>query len=55
MTIGRFAEWALAAPLPPGLRETLCTATLIPIAKKGGGVRPIAVGDCLRRVVGKCF
>jgi len=31
----------------------LCAARLIPLRKKGGGVRPIAVGDTLRRLVAK--
>ena len=33
--------------------EALASARLIPIGKKGGGVRPIAVGDTLRRLAGK--
>ena len=37
------------------MREVLCASTLIPLQKKDGGVRPIAVGDTIRRVVGKCL
>ena len=35
------------------MAESLCAANLIPINKKDGGIRPIAVGDTIRRVVGK--
>ena len=31
----------------------LASARLIPLGKKGGGVRPIAVGDTVRRLAGK--
>ena len=33
----------------------LCASSLIPLSKKDGGVRPIAVGETLRRIVGKCL
>jgi hypothetical protein len=37
------------------MREVLCASSLIPLQKKDGGLRPIAVGDTIRRVVGKCL
>ena len=39
--------------LPAALKDHLCSSSLIPLAKKDGGIRPIAVGDTLRRLVGK--
>ena len=40
---------------PASIAECLAGATLIALEKKDGGVRPIAVGDTLRRLVGKCL
>ena len=39
--------------IPENVRRVLCASSLIPLRKKDGGVRPIAVG--VRRVVGKCL
>ena len=39
--------------LPPSMAEVMCASNLIAVNKKDGGIRPIAVGDTLRRVVGK--
>ena len=39
--------------IPVPLVEWLAGASLIPIPKKDGGVRPIAVGDTFRRVTSK--
>ena len=39
--------------LHPGIQQPLCAATLIPLRKKDGGIRPIAVGETLRRAAGK--
>ena len=33
----------------------LCGASLLPCNKKGGGLRPIAVGEVLRRLTSKCI
>ncbi len=41
--------------IPAGVREVLCASSLIPLSKKDGGVRPIAVGETLRGIVGKCL
>jgi len=42
-----------AGLLHPRAAPYLCPACLIPLKKKGGVVRPIAVGDTLRRLVAK--
>jgi hypothetical protein len=41
--------------LPEALAPILCAASLIPLSKPCGGVRPIAVGETLRRLVGKAL
>ena len=53
--IGAFAKVAVTSAFPASVRDVLCASALIPLGKKDGGVRPIAVGDTLRRVVGKCL
>ena len=50
-----FVQACVNGVLPVSLGPMLCAARLIPLKKKDGGVRPVAVGDVLRRVVGKCF
>jgi hypothetical protein len=39
----------------PVIREFLASAALLPINKKDGGIRPIAIGEVLRRLVSKCL
>ena len=41
--------------MPPPVRSTFFGASLIALQKKGGGVRPIAVGFTLRRLAAKCI
>ena len=41
------------APAP--LAQHLAGASLMGIGKPGGGIRPIAIGEVLRRLVAKCF
>ena len=53
--LGQFAQVALTPAFPAPMREILCASSLIPLRKKDGGLRPIAVGDTIRRVVGKCL
>ena len=53
--LGQFARVALGQAFPAPMREVLCASSLIPLRKKDGGLRPIAVGDTIRRVVGKCL
>ena len=40
---------------PPYIIPHLCVATLLTTKKKGGGLRPIAVGEVLRRLTFKCL
>jgi len=42
-----------AGLLHPRAAPYLCPARLIPLKKKGGGVRPTAAGDNLHRLVAK--
>ncbi len=48
-------EKGCAGELPKELAPLLCAATLIPLKKPCGGVRPIAVGETLRRLIGKAL
>ncbi len=41
--------------VPQEVRPFLCGASLVALPKEDGGLRPIAVGECLRRLVGKCL
>jgi hypothetical protein len=47
-------KWALGK-LPDTHSPWLCGANLTPLRKPDGGVRPVAVGETLRRVVGKAI
>ena len=40
---------------PEPLAQHLAGASLMALSKPGGGIRPIAVGEVLRRLVSKCF
>jgi len=44
-----------AGKAPEEIGPWLGGAPVYPLKKKGGGVRPIAVGEVLRRLVSKCF
>ena len=44
---------ATRSSLAPTLIQNLCAARLIPLRKKDDGVRPIAVGETLRRIIAK--
>ena len=48
-----FVKTAINGNLPEQLHAVLCAATLSPLNKKDGGIRPIAIGDTLRRLIGK--
>ena len=45
----------LSGNVPLAVQPFFFGATLIPLQKKEGGVRPIAVSQTLRRVVAKCI
>ena len=51
--LGAFVEVACSGKLPQAFAVTMCASNLLAINKKDGGIRPIAIGDTLRRVVGK--
>ena len=44
-----------AGRAPPEVASFLCGATLLAVKKKSGGLRPIAVGEVLRRLTSKCL
>ena len=43
-----------AGKVPPNVIPYLCGALLLPCLTKNGGLRPIAVGEVLRRLTSKC-
>ena len=49
----RFCEMAANGSFPESYNQLLGSARLLPFSKKSGGVRPIAVGEVLRRLVSK--
>ncbi len=53
--LGTLSEVAITNTFPAQVRQVLCASSLILLTKKDGGVRPIAVGETIRRVVGKCL
>ena len=55
MAVGEFVGKGLQGKLPDDAAPYLCGARLIPLRKPGAkmAVRPIAVGETLRRLVGK--
>jgi hypothetical protein len=51
--IGRLTKLWARGDIPPEHAPLFCAANLTPLRKAAGGVRPVAVGDILRRLVGK--
>ena len=39
--------------IPHGYISTLLACRLVPLKKKDNGIRPVGVGECLRRIIGK--
>lgn len=50
----KFVNLCLKGSLPKQLAPYLASAPITPLGKKDGGIRPIAVGETLRRLVSKC-
>ena len=53
--LSRVVNLLSAGGAPPEVVPHLCGASLIACRKKGGGLRPIAVGEVLRRLTSKCL
>jgi hypothetical protein len=53
--LAAFCTQFVRGELPELQRDLFCGARLIPIAKKPSGIRPIAVGETLRRLAAKCL
>ena len=53
VTLTAFVNLVLSGGVPVSIRPYFFGASLIPFVKKGGGIRPIAVGLTLRRLVAK--
>ena len=49
-----FVKLVLEGRTPPGIRPFFFGASLVALNKKGGGIRPIAIGSTLRRLASKC-
>ena len=54
LCLSRVVNLLCAGKLPHTVIPHLCGASLLPCLKKGGGLRPIAVGEVLRRLTSKC-
>jgi hypothetical protein len=39
---------------PPAMAPFIASAPLIPLLKKNGDIRPIAIGETMRRIISKC-
>jgi hypothetical protein len=50
----RVVNLLVAGQVPGDVMTAMASAPLYALAKKGGGIRPIAVGETLRRLVSKC-
>ena len=50
----RFVNFFLSGKGPPQLAPLFCGAPLTALQKRNGGIRPIAVGETLRRIISSC-
>jgi len=53
--LARLTHMWVNGSIPPDLAPTLCGANLTPLRKKDNAVRPVAVGEVIRRLVGKAL
>ena len=51
----RFVNLLISGHTPSSILPHLCGATLLACKKKNGGLRPVAFGEILRRLVSKCL
>jgi hypothetical protein len=51
--LAEFTNTVLSGHLPKAVRPVFCGASLCALSKKDGGIRPIAVGCTLRRLIAK--
>ena len=54
-SLTKFVNLASRGQLPEFVAPILCSATLTALKKLKGGVRPIAVGEVIRRLIAKCI
>ena len=54
LSLTKLINLLCAGATPPAVSPHLCGASLFPCKKKDGGLRPIAVGEVLRRLTSKC-
>lgn len=55
LALASFSSVAAAGKIPSEVIPFLCGANLLASLKKRGGIRPIAVGNVLRRLISKCL
>jgi hypothetical protein len=53
MRMTEFASLGLTGRVPAAIQPVFCGASLCAVNKKDSGIRPIAVGSSLRRLVAK--
>ena len=53
--ITKFVNFGSRGLFPVSISKALCCASLTALSKKKDGVRPIAVGEVLRRLIAKCL
>ena len=51
--IATLAKRLATDTIPHDYISTLLACRLVPLKKKGNGIRPVGVGECLRRIIGK--
>ena len=54
-SLTKFVNLASKGQLPKFVTPILCSATLTALKKLKGGVRPIAVGEVIRRLIANCL